>query len=174
MDRANERLLKEFSTNGNWLPLGTGGNGHSVKADDDEDTDELDNLADTTLSKLTNSIQSRIADIASNLAMAGVVGSTLIDRLRGEVGGLSSKPEELTATGASNQALGMGRGDEMAAQADSIGRYQYSAILDRNTCDPCSAEDGKEASDSADLEATPNISCEGGSLCRCFTVAIVV
>lgn len=138
----------------------------------DEVSDELDDLTDATLSRVIGDVQSRAIGSATQLITLGVAAADFRERLKTALEGLSESPQEQAASGAANRALGMGRADEMEARPDEIGRYQYSAILDRNTCDSCQAEDGKEAGDPAELQSAPNSECEGLALCRCFVLAI--
>jgi HK97 family phage portal protein len=141
-----------------------------MKADDLED--ELDDLAAATLSRVANDVQARAISKALSLAVLGLAANEFRKRLREALDELSTAPQEQAAGMAANRALGLGRAAEMDARKDEIERYQYSAILDRNTCEGCGGEDAKEASDPDELQSAPNPECEGGDLCRCFIVAI--
>ena len=78
------------------------------------------------------------------------------------------------AGSAVNAAINTGRDDELRANVDQIEVYQYSALLDKNTCSPCADADGLEAADINDLPSAPNPDCDGGELCRCLIVGVVV
>lgn len=73
---------------------------------------------------------------------------------------------------ATNEAFGAGRSDGFAALGDDIKGYLYSAILDVNTCEACSAADGQQGPTELDVPPAPNPNCDGGDLCRCVIVAI--
>jgi hypothetical protein len=48
----------------------------------------------------------------------------------------------------------------------------YSALLDPNTCDPCSEADGQEGETPDDIPDVPNPDCDGGDKCRCVHVYV--
>lgn len=138
----------------------------------DELNEELDDLTDATLSRVIGDVQSRAISLATSLFTLGIAADDLRKRLKDGLGELSESPQEQAASMAANRALAMGRADEGEARKDEWGVVQYSAILDRNTCSACEAEDGKEAADVSDLAPAPNTDCEGMALCRCFHVYI--
>ena len=141
----------------------------SLKVDDDE---ELDDLADITLARVTNDVQARATGAAITLATLKLVGDAFKSRLRADLDSLSAAPQEQAAAAAAHRALADGRKAEMEARADEIDRYEYSALLDRNLCGPCSEWDGKTAESLDELPDTPFEGCEGGTLCRCFIIAV--
>lgn len=143
----------------------------SRKAADDE-SDELDDLTSATLSRTVNDVQSRATAAALNLLTLGLAADEIDKRLKTQLDEMSTTPQEQAASAAANRALQIGRREEMEARADEIERYQYSALLDKNVCDQCAAEDGKEAKSPDDLQPAPNPECDGTVLCRCFIVAI--
>ena len=55
---------------------------------------------------------------------------------------------------------------------DEIQIYEYSAILDENTCKVCEAADGMQSKDMAELPEAPNPGCHDRANCRCFIVAV--
>lgn len=144
-----------------------------IKADSDG-ADELDTLADTILSTVTNDVQAQAARIALRLAAVGLSGADLRKRIAKELDALSTSAQEQAASGAANVALGMGRADEAEARSDEWKSIQYSALLDRNTCSSCEESDGQEAESEADLPPAPNSDCDGGWLCRCFLIYVAV
>jgi hypothetical protein len=139
----------------------------------DEEMDELDELADLTLSRVANDVQARATSQALQLAAAGIVANEFRKRLSDSLDSLSFAPQEQAAGMAANRALAMGRSDEMEARKDEIERYLYSAILDKSVCDVCEVADGEEASSPDELPPAPNDSCLGGDQCRCFIVAVI-
>lgn len=138
-----------------------------------DDFDELDDLVDLTDSRLANDVQSRIIAAAARFSLLGLADAALNDAINRELQEGSTNYIDRAATGLANRTISIGRGDEMEDHADEIDRYQYSAILDVNTCGPCLEDDGLEASDADDLPDTPNPECEGLDYCRCFQVAII-
>lgn len=89
-------------------------------------------------------------------------------RLRDE----SQKSFEQLARNAANLGIQAGRDDEL--DNNEIDLYEYSAILDINTCPPCRKWDGEQSSNIEDLPQAPNKDCEGGWNCRCFVIGIIV
>lgn len=81
--------------------------------------------------------------------------------------------EEL-ASGAGYEAVGSGRNEALVGLMGPGVRFQYSAILDKNTCDPCLAEDGKESDDPRKLSHAPLPTCSGRYRCRCQLVVLYV
>jgi hypothetical protein len=143
-----------------------------TKAITDDEDEALEELADLTNSRLTNDVQARIINSTQRFRLLGLTGAALWHAVRQEIEEGSTSYVDRAATGAANVALSSGRSAEMAERADEIDRYEYSALLDPNVCEPCAAEDGETASDPADLQPTPNPECAGSDFCRCFTVAI--
>jgi hypothetical protein len=65
-------------------------------------------------------------------------------------------------------------GNDDSTLADDVDYFVYSAIHDKNACDPCLANDGKILSeDELDDYEPPFVDCEGGDNCRCQIVAVV-
>jgi len=137
---------------------------------EDELKAKLTTLSDSVLAKLINEIQSRAVNIFVALKLAG---NFTLELLKEKLSGESTAFVSQTARNASNLAIQSGRTDEIGNQAENWQRVQYSAILDRNTCDYCDAADGMESTDEADLPEVPNPECLGGSNCRCFIVVIL-
>lgn len=146
------------------------GNGHGTKQDEDIDEELIDELTDTVLSRLSNTLQSRAIEIIASLTILGLVGSALIDALTSQLAELSDAPLEQIATGITNRVLSEGRSDEAEARKDEWEMVEYSAILDSLVCEQCEPEDGKTAKDESDLEDAPNPYCLGGDRCRCFHI----
>lgn len=137
-----------------------------------DEFDELDDLTDITDSRVANDVQSRITAAAARFALLGLTASALWNAVSQELADGSVSYIDRASQGLANRVINIGRGDEMQSRASEIERYEYSAILDQNTCDPCAADDGKEAASPDDLPDTPNPDCPGADMCRCFIVAI--
>jgi hypothetical protein len=140
----------------------------------DDEFDELDMLTDLTGSRVANDVQSRIIDAVARHALLGQTGDGLINAVTNEINSGSVTYIDRTARGLANKVINIGRSDEMHERADEIERYEQSALLDSNVCDPCAADDGKTASDPDDLPGGPNPDCLGSDLCRCFIIAVAV
>ncbi len=138
----------------------------------DDDDAELDDLTDLTDSRVANEVQSRVTGAAARYALLGLTGAALWKAVRDELNTGSISYIDRASQGVANRVLNFGRSREMEDRADEIGNYEYSALLDSNTCPPCADDDGKEASSPDDLPDTPNPDCDGSDYCRCFIVAI--
>jgi hypothetical protein len=144
----------------------------AYRKQDEHDFDELDELTDVTDARVANDVQARIIAAAARFTLLGLVGAALEAAIRTEIETGSVSYIDRTATGLANKTLAIGRADEMQERSDDIERYEYSALLDNNTCPPCAADDGQEAASPNDLPSTPNPECDGSDFCRCFIVAI--
>jgi len=102
--------------------------------------------------------------VASGVPVAEAVVETAIIR--------ESDAAALRFAGIVSDLMSMGRTDEMAAQAQEIADYVYSALLDGATCAGCEPMDGEVTEDASLAESwAPNPECEGGDRCRCLVVA---
>lgn len=142
--------------------------------DDDglDEFDDLDTLTDLTDARVVNDVQSRITAAATRYRLLGLAEDALWAAIAQEMADGSVSYIDRAAQGLANRVISIGRGDEMRSRADEIERYEYSALLDANTCEPCLADDGKEGASPNELPDTPNPDCEGSDFCRCFIVAI--
>jgi hypothetical protein len=144
------------------------------KAAAEDEFDELDELVDVTLSRIVNDTQSRIIASATEGVTLGRSGAALLESIATTVNTGSVTYIDRAASGLSNRVIGIGRRDEMRDRSDDIERYEYSALLDANTCSNCAALDGTTAQSMDDLPEVPLADCDGGSMCRCFIVAVAV
>lgn len=112
----------------------------------------------------------------ANPAVA-VPASEIVAGVAEYLGGLAHDWESRQLRGAVQQALTAGR----FARFDKIptaekASYYVSALLDQNTCDPCSNDDGTELGTIdealAFFPSGANPDCEGGPNCRCTVVAV--
>jgi HK97 family phage portal protein len=146
----------------------------SVKTDviDPDDETDIDDLADLTVSRTVNAIQSVASADYAGLLATGLTGDELEAELESDLNDSSEAPLERAAREAANRALSMGRSAEGNDRSGEWGRVEYSALLDQNTCGPCEEADGQSASNEDDLPPAPNPDCEGGGQCRCFHVFV--
>ena len=142
-----------------------------TKADDEDFWDYLDELTDGMVSRIITEITVRGINEYLKLKL---LLDYAVEKLSEALFDQSDKFIEQIAGPAVNAAISAGRMEEMIAQADNIETYEYSAILDQNTCSPCGDADGEVASDPADLPAAPNPDCDGGDRCRCIIVGVAV
>ena len=143
------------------------------KALPDGEFDDLDELVDVTLSRVVNDTQSRIIGAATEAVTLGLSSNNLAQAVQRAVEAGSVSYIDRTAGGTGNRVISIGRRDEMQSRSDEIDRYEYSALLDVNTCSNCAQLDGTTAQSMDDLPEVPLAECDGGPLCRCFIVAIV-
>ncbi len=69
-------------------------------------------------------------------------------------------------------AFDAGLADTFEQHADLVDQWQYTAVLDGGTCDPCSSLDGTVYESWAAIsevlpDGGPNPVCDGGDRCRC-------
>ena len=138
----------------------------------EDEFDDLDDLVGVTLSRVVNDTQSRIIASATEGVTLGRSGADLLAAIQETINTGSVTYIDRAAGGLSNRVIGLGRRDEMRDRADDIERYEYSSLLDVNTCSSCASLDGTTAQSMDDLPDVPLADCDGGSLCRCFLVAI--
>jgi len=79
------------------------------------------------------------------------------------------------AAGVVSTALFTGMGQTFEENADVVGGFAYSSVLDGGTCDVCESLDGTEYASWADVQTDlpnggPNPECLGGDRCRCRAV----
>lgn len=141
-----------------------------LKADGDY-LEYLDELTDGLVSRIINEITTRAVNQYLTLKL---LNDYLLEKLLDLLLEQSEKFIDNIAGSTVNAAISSGRDDEIEANIDQLEYVEYSAILDKNTCGPCGDADGETATDPADLPAAPNPECEGGDLCRCIHVAVVV
>lgn len=139
-----------------------------------DEFDDLDMLTDLTDSRVANDVQARIIDATTRYSLLGLTGKGLLAAVESEMASGSVAYIDRAARGLANRVINLGRSDEMAARADDIERYEQSALLDQNVCDPCAADDGQSADNPDDLPGGPNPGCLGSDQCRCFVVAVAV
>lgn len=144
------------------------------KKDLDDDDSDIVRFSDSVIAKIINEITARAINGYVSLTLLKLQVEEIISRLRDLLDGETIKYIEMTAGIAVNSSIQSGRRDEMEIRANEIKFYQYSAILDRNTCESCDSADGMEADTPDDLPDAPNPDCSGMGNCRCFIVATVV
>lgn len=114
-------------------------------------------------------------------AMADRIVGRLTDwwaRVKGDVDVEDLEDEQAAAVEAAIQAVGrygasvplnQGRQDAAAQLSDEIAGATWSSLLDKESCEYCTDQDGEEFTldDAPDL---PDGNCEGGDNCRCVIV----
>lgn len=140
----------------------------------EDEFDDLDELVDVTLSRVVNDTQSRIIASATEGVTLGLSGVDLQRSIQSTINTGSVAYIDRAAGGLGNRVVSIGRRDEMRSRTDDIDRFEYSSLLDVNTCSPCASLDGTTAQSMDDLPEVPLAECDGGSLCRCFIVGIAV
>lgn len=148
--------------------------GPDYKVEEEDEFDELDELTDVTDGRVINDVQSRMIAAAARFALLGLVGSALINAIQKELADGSVSYIDRAAGELSNKVIGLGRFDEMQSRKDDIERFEYSSLLDLNTCPQCFELDGTEAATLEELPEVPLAGCDGAGMCRCFIVAISV
>lgn len=130
--------------------------------------DVIITLANAALTGLSNDVRAR--------AIASAIDAVLVEaregiaaRVRADLDAGSTAYVDRAGAEASNVALARGRAAE--AEARGVSEIIYSAVLDLNTCGPCSRQDGVTAS-AAEQTPVPNPDCEGGASCRCLWIAV--
>jgi len=127
--------------------------------------------AKIVLRRLTDAFGSSIADETLRARRRGLQGPDLKQAV---LDGFDDRALERGVAREANQeineAFALGRSTEASALADLVDTVQYSAIMDANTCEPCSDRDGEEydyGSDEMIDAEPPNKDCLGGDQCRC-------
>lgn len=133
--------------------------------------DYLDELTDGLISRIINEITARAVNEYLSLKL---LNDYLAEKLSETLLAQAEKYIDKMAGSVVNAAINTGREDELRANVDQVEFYQYSALLDKNTCSPCADADGLEAANIDDLPSAPNPDCDGGENCRCLIVGVVV
>lgn len=113
------------------------------------------------------------ARLVSNYAfqlLRKVPAAEILAKIENDSASESTAFYEQIASGAAFQAVADGRSTE--ADNHPYKRVRYSALLDKNTCDFCLEEDGKESEDGTGLAPVPNPLCSGRHYCRCVWVYV--
>lgn len=135
--------------------------------------DNAISVVDKQLADLTFKIQSEVSKgrRKDQLSKTSFSADEIIRLLGGIITDYYSKNVGLAAIASASIGVNKGRKDTFAEYENDIYGYQYSAILDANTCSTCEALDGKVLSE-ADYQRTsydPPIHFS----CRCIWVAIM-
>jgi 2'-5' RNA ligase len=134
--------------------------------------DRLNEISDSVLAKIINEIQSRAVNIFTALKILGFEAGKFFDEMRSRLTGESAKFVDQLSNNSANAAIMEGRSDELENQSDQINYFEWSAILDKNTCQNCEDLDGTQENSLSDLPSAPLSECFGGSSCRCFIIGI--
>jgi hypothetical protein len=165
-NRGRELVLEELVAQG-------AGELGGIGVASDADTRYLDNLAGTTVSRVTNDVQSRASGRAVSLYTLGVEDMVeLSERVQAELAEGSAAYVDAAAAEADHGGLGAGRAAEGADRSDIVANVYYSAVLDESTCQPCEDADGETGETEDDITPAPNPSCEGWARCRCILIYV--
>lgn len=136
--------------------------------------DPLGVYADATVGEFVNTLTQRAVNVALDwLRRPGnLTKGEIIRRVEEELDEQSDKWLDSVAAKGANEAFADGRAEGYADYADEISEVQYSALLDWNTCESCSAADGQTGRTPDDITAVPNPDCDGGDRCRCVHVFV--
>lgn len=145
-----------------------------TKAAAEDEFDDLDLLTDLTDSRVANDVQARIIAAAQRYTLLGLTGNALQEAITSEINAGSVTYIDRAAAELAHKVIAAGRADEMHDRSDDIERYEYSALLDTNTCPACASLDGTTAQSMDELPEVPLQECDGGAMCRCFIIAVAV
>lgn len=132
----------------------------------------IDRIVERTISRVINEIQTRAINFFVARGLLDENDDAIIAELRAALEDQSTKTFDRMAQETANVSIGTGRDAELEERKDEIELFEYSAILDNNTCGTCSDADGMQAADADDLPEAPNPDCDGNAACRCFRVGI--
>lgn len=138
----------------------------------DDTPNWIQRIVDRIMSKVVGEVQARAIAFLASRGLLDPNDENIVAELKAALEDQSTKAFEDIASQAANASIGAGRADELEARKDEIATYEYSAILDKNTCGPCEDADGQTATDMTDLPEAPNPECEGGANCRCFIIGV--
>ncbi|UOF76901.1 portal protein [Bacteriophage sp.] len=132
--------------------------------------DTLGRVLKVAVSAFIARISGRLIDEFSRAILRGVPVTEAVAAVQAELEAEPAAYVEEIASGLAYESVGSGRFDALRDAALPGDRFIYSAILDKNTCEPCEADDLKEADDPAKLPHAPNPQCRGRWRCRCMIV----
>lgn len=134
--------------------------------------DPLGVYADGVVSEFTNNLQQRATNVVLDMRRkdwpVGKQITSALELLDGQADGWI----DAVASKGANEGFASGRSDGFAQYAEEIAEFEYSAILDGNTCAQCSSADGERGEAEDDITPVPNPDCEGGDKCRCVHIAV--
>lgn len=173
------KLIADAYAGGRRQVLGELASQRTHKADDPLLPFEVDKSVFEWLDELTDGLISRIIAEVSVRAvneyyLLRLLTEFTVELLATRLLAQSTKYAEAASGETVQAAFSAGRRDELEEQADGIDHYEYSAIMDRNTCGECESADGMQAASMDDLPPAPNPDCEGGARCRCMIIGVVV
>lgn len=121
---------------------------------------------------LVNQIKARLVSIFSRHFLRTGSATEAVKAVALELRDESLAYLDEIAQGVGYQAVAAGREIEFQAKQRPGDRWQYSAILDNNTCKVCKKHDLTESTDRAKLPPAPHPLCEGRWRCRCMHILI--
>ena len=129
-------------------------------------------LADLTVSRSVNEIAARTTSAIATSGVLGIAKDQIAKNLAEVLREQSTAWTDRYAGGAVNAAMNEGRTETMGVLSDDIGGYEYSAVMDANTCDTCGESDGETAKNIEELPDVPNPDCDGADRCRCIIIPL--
>lgn len=139
-----------------------------------EKRDPLGVYSDGVVSEFTNNLQQRATNViidAKRRPGDRTAGQMILDANQ-QLEDQSDGWLDNVASKGANEAFADGRADGYEEHADEISEVVYSALLDPNTCENCSAADGMPGATPDDIPDVPNPDCDGGDKCRCVHVYV--
>lgn len=148
------------------MPAPIGPNAARVTADAHRVGVEID------VSEIVSRLEREALRLVNDYSQQGLTGDALAEAVSEGLRGLSDVPLERAGRGAASEAFNLGRNLQVQQEPEMIGSVIRTEVMDRNTCDPCRALDGREvAIDSPEyLELMPPNRCLGRELCRGFYI----
>lgn len=124
-------------------------------------------IVEAALVALANAVGSRFVSAFQRRLLREEPKEQALAQAEAEMLDESTSYAEGIAQGAAYQSVADGRYDYFQQTDNFEDRYQYSAILDSNTCEVCAAADLQTSLNLDDLPLVPNPDCLGGYRCRC-------
>ena len=121
------------------------------------------------VSDIVGRLEREALRLVNDLSQQGLTGESLADAVVSGLRDLSDAHVDRSARGAAGEAFNLGR-NLTAQEHPEIVRAVRTEILDKNTCPPCRALDGKVVAMNSDeyFEFMPPNQCEGWEQCRGF------
>ena len=144
-----------------------------IRMADARGKDSIGLYADGVVSEFTNTMSSRATNAVIDLKRkSGLTDGEIFEKSQESLDGQSDKWIDGVGSKGANEAFAEGRSDGYAEYADEISSVIYSALLDMNTCEACTAADGSAAPSPEEIDDVPNPDCDGGDKCRCVHVYV--
>ncbi len=134
------------------------------------ESERLDTIADAAIARLVSDVQARAVSAAAHFAPL-VSRLELPARVEERLREASDGSALRIASEAVNQSLALGR--EQEAGKWDVAFFEWSALLDKVTCEPCRALDGFTTRNFSEMPVVPLANCAGGfGSCRCSVLPV--